>query len=182
MGKCIVDKDALNSCLDIELSKCNCGILKYCPIIFSEAQIKYHLIHSLRKWEYYINCGNNKIMERIYRVISGYWQRRAGMIIPPNVVDMGLSIPHIGPIIINNYCDIGKNCRIHVGVVIGANKENCPGKCPVLGNNIYIGPGAKIFGEVYIADGVKIGANAVVNKSCIRSDSLLVGIPAEIKK
>ena len=67
----------------------------------------HHLIHSLRTWEYYINCGNNWILERTYRVISGYWQRKAGVIIPPNVVDMELSIPHIGPIIINNYCDIG---------------------------------------------------------------------------
>ena len=39
------------------------------------------------------------------------------------------------------------------------------GGVPILGNNIYIGPGAKIFGKIQIVDGCKIGANAVVNKS-----------------
>lgn len=39
------------------------------------------------------------------------------------------------------------------------------GGVPVLGDNVYIGPGAKIFGKVQIADGCKVGANAVVNKS-----------------
>ena len=49
----------------------------------------------------------------------------------------------------------------------------------MLGNNFYIGPGAKIFGEVYMAVGVKTGANAVVNKSCINPDLLRVGVPVE---
>lgn len=49
---------------------------------------------------------------------------------------------------------------------------------PVLGDNIYLGPGAKVFGRITIADGCKIGANAVVNKSCVQENSVLVGVPA----
>ena len=55
------------------------------------------------------------------------------------------------------------------------------GGVPVLGDNIYLGPGAKIFGRVVIADGCKIGANAVVNKSCEQKNSVLVGVPAQRK-
>lgn len=71
---------------------------------------------------------------------------------------------------------IGKNLRIHVGVNIGANGGNPP----KLGDDIYIGPGAKIFGDIYIADGCKIGANAVVNKTCIEKNKHLVGVPVHI--
>lgn len=49
----------------------------------------------------------------------------------------------------------------------------------MIGDNVYLGPGAKIFGGIYIADGCKIGANAVVNKSCKEKNGILVGIPAK---
>ncbi len=52
---------------------------------------------------------------------------------------------------------------------------------PVLGDSVYLGPGAKIFGNVMISDGCKVGANAVVNKSCIQKDTVLVGVPAQRK-
>ncbi|WP_223847722.1 hypothetical protein [Bifidobacterium callitrichos] len=44
---------------------------------------------------------------------------------------------------------------------------------------MYIGPGAKIFGNIYISDNCKIGANAVVNHSCQTVGATLVGIPAK---
>lgn len=55
------------------------------------------------------------------------------------------------------------------------------GGVPVLGDNVYIGPGAKIFGKIQIADGCKVGANAVVNKSFLVKKSILVGVPAQRK-
>ncbi|MBT0889312.1 hypothetical protein KJR38_03095 [Streptococcus lutetiensis] len=49
---------------------------------------------------------------------------------------------------------------------------------PVIGNNVDIGVGAKIIGNVTIADGIKIGANAVVNKSFYEEGITIVGVPA----
>ena len=49
----------------------------------------------------------------------------------------------------------------------------------MIGDNVYIGPGAKIFGAITIGDNVKIGANAVVNKS-FGDDISIGGIPARI--
>ena len=46
-----------------------------------------------------------------------------------------------------------------------------------MGDNVYLGPGAKVFGEIYVANGSKIGANAVVNKSCHEENAILVGVP-----
>lgn len=95
-----------------------------------------------------------------------------------NTCDAGLNIAHVGPIVIHERCRIGKNLRIHVGVNIGANG----GEPPKLGDNIYIGPGAKVFGDITIAEGCKIGANAVVNKSCLDEKCTLVGVPVHTIK
>ena len=43
---------------------------------------------------------------------------------------------------------------------------------------MYIGPGAKIFGNVQIVDGIAVGANAVVNKSFLEPDISIAGVPA----
>ena len=67
---------------------------------------------------------------------------------------------------------------IHVGVNIGAHHN----KAPKIGNNVYIGPGAIIFGDIEIADNVSIGANATVNKSVFESNTVVAGTPAVIMK
>ena len=99
---------------------------------------------------------------------------KLGFSIPINTFGPGLSIAHYGPIIVNTATRVGKNCRIHVGVNIG----EVNGKAPQIGDNVYIGPGAKLFGDIIIGDNVKIGANAVVNKSFPEGDCTLVGVPA----
>ncbi|WP_080635436.1 serine O-acetyltransferase, partial [Pseudomonas asplenii] len=77
---------------------------------------------------------------------------------------------------------IGSGCVIGQGVTIGAaegfvSKE--VNKCPVIGDNCYIGAGAKIIGDIQIGDNCQIGASAVVLKS-IPNNSIVVGIPARI--
>lgn len=66
-----------------------------------------------------------------------------------------------------------------MGVNIGT-AAGTSGCAPQIGNNVYIGPGAKIFGPIHIADGIAIGANAVVNKDCLQENVTLRGVPARI--
>ena len=80
---------------------------------------------------------------------------------------------------ISSYASIGENCRIHAGVNIGT-AAGTIGQAPKIGNNVYIGPGAKIFGPITLADGVVIGANAVVNRDCLEKNATLVGVPAKV--
>lgn len=78
------------------------------------------------------------------------------------------------PVFAHNYCGvfisanarIGKNCVIFHQVTIGSNTlPDSNGKgAPQIGNNVYIGCGAKIIGNVTIGDNVRIGANCVVTK------------------
>jgi serine O-acetyltransferase len=102
---------------------------------------------------------------------------KLGFTIPLNVFGPGLSIAHRGTIVVNSGTKVGANCRLHVCVNIGtaANDSNA---APAIGNNVYIGPGVKIFGKITIADDIAIGANAVVNKSFVEPSITIAGIPA----
>lgn len=80
----------------------------------------------------------------------------------------GLCIVHPGTVVINDKVRIVKNARIHVCVNIGAAKDGAP----MIGDDVYIGPGAKIYGNIVIGDCVTIGANAVANRN-FGSDQLL---------
>jgi serine O-acetyltransferase len=97
--------------------------------------------------------------------------------IPKNVIGPGLFIVHYGTIIVNPKARIGAKCILHACVNIGEHK----GGAPKIGNNCYIGPGAKIFGDIVIGDNVSIGANSVVNKS-FPDNVVIAGVPAKIIK
>ncbi len=110
---------------------------------------------------------------------------RLGFSIPPNTFGPGLAIVHYGPIVVNGNARIGANCRTHVCVNIGGggglvDAETARGLAPVLGDDVYIGPGAKIFGPVRIADRCAIGANSVVNTSFDEPGCSIAGVPARV--
>jgi serine O-acetyltransferase len=100
-------------------------------------------------------------------------------IFPGTEIAKGFYIGHWGEIVIHPNTKIGENCNISQGVTIGvANGGKHPG-VPTIGDRVYIGPGAKIFGNITIGNDVAIGANAVV--TCNIPDSVSVGgIPAQI--
>ncbi len=135
----------------------------------------------LRKCEYYVNCKKSFLFTPIKFFLKIKLNRarlKYGWQIPLNVCSEGLSLPHCGPIIINSKAKIGKNCRIHVGVNIGT-KAGFSDLCPTIGDNVYIGPGAKIFGDIIIGNESAVGANAVVTKSFPEGHCVLVGVPAK---
>lgn len=90
----------------------------------------------------------------------------------------GLRINHYGLIVINSNARIGNWCDIHQGVNIGQNIE--PGSVPVIGNNVWIGPGAKIFGKIEIGNNTMIGAGSVVNRAFKDGNCRIAGVPAKI--
>jgi serine O-acetyltransferase len=133
----------------------------------------------LRKVEYYKNCRQDPIGKAYYyylRVKLHKAQVKLQFSIQPNTVGPGLSISRIGYIIVHPNSTIGENCRIHPGVIIGA--KGGKDLVPKIGNNVFIGPGAKIFGDIEIADGIAIGANSYVNKSFLEKNITIAGIPA----
>ena len=136
----------------------------------------------LRKAEYYTNVQTpfSRYLQYIYKIRLYVISKKLGYTIPCNTCGAGLSLPHYGPIIINGSARIGENCRIHTCVNIGASGGGM--NAPKIGDNVYIGPSAVIFGDISIANNVTIGANATVNKSCEEENVALAGTPAKIVK
>lgn len=139
---------------------------------------------SLRKCEYHKNKASNvfHLLAFIYRY---FWHERLavklGFSIPLNVFGPGLAIVHSGTIVVSVNAKVGANCRLHPSTCIGASggEEGAP----VIGDNVYIGPGAKVYGDIKIGSNNAIAANAAVNKSFEENNILIGGVPAvEIQK
>ena len=162
----------------------NRSVLRKVRDLFFPNPIK-RFLELLRKYEYLNNTKNrHKAIKyfRLFFVIKKFRKLslKLGFSIPINVFGAGLSIPHYGTIIVNKATRVGKNCRLHAGVNIGASAGKK--EAPKLGDNIYIGPGAILFGDIEIANNITIGANATINKSCMEEDCVLAGTPAQIIK
>lgn len=116
----------------------------------------------------------------IPRFFLGRLVYKLGISIPFNTkIGSGFYIGHFGGIVVNGESVIGNNCNISQGVTLGqANRGRNKGY-PTLGDNVYIGPGAKIVGAVKIGNNVAIGANCVVTKD-IPDNSVVVGIPGRV--
>ena len=94
-------------------------------------------------------------------------------------IDRGLCLAH-GYVTIDGTVTIGRNCTINPYVTIGLSNSSKVGfslRGPTLGDNVYIGTGAKILGPVTIGNNVKIGANAVVITD-IPDNHTAIGAPA----
>ncbi|MCL1112985.1 serine acetyltransferase [Shewanella basaltis] len=146
------------------------------PRFFGDEVWKFQVL--LRFTEFFINVNRwyLKPFEFFFRYFKYSLGVKLGFSIPNNTFGPGLRIAHYGFIVVNSECRIGSNCTVHAGVNIGKNLNSIG--APKLGNNIYIGPGVKIFGDIELADYIKIGANSVVNRSFNESGVTIVGIPA----
>ena len=132
----------------------------------------------LRRIEYLHNTAGHNPLKGIWRfvleVVNHRLATRLGFTIPKNVFGPGLHIVHYGTIVVHPDARVGRNCRLHPSTSIGDYNG-----VPRLGDNVYIGPGAKIYGPVTLGDNVAVGANAMVNKS-FGSNVTLGGVPARI--
>lgn len=80
-------------------------------------------------------------------------------------------------IVIHSNTKIGEQCLVSQNVTIGRNFGDT--KVPVLGDNVYVGTGSVIFGEITIGDNVIIGSNTLINKD-IPANTTVVGNPFKI--
>ena len=154
------------------------GRAKISPGIFGDEIWKFQL--TMRKLDYYHYLKNKNafasVLYAFYRYRYHNLSVKLGFSIPYDICGKGLAIPHYGCVVINQTAKIGDNCRILDGVNIGA--TNGINKAPQIGNNVFIASGAKIMGDITIADDVAIGANAVVTRSITEPGTTWVGVPA----
>jgi serine O-acetyltransferase len=91
----------------------------------------------------------------------------------------GLFIGHCGGIVVNARATIGRNCNLSHGVTIGQTNRGEFAGCPVIGDSVFIGPGATIIGCISVGSHAAIGANAVVVKP-VGNHEVVVGNPARM--
>ena len=136
---------------------------------------KYQVL--LRKCEYYHNT-NKKFRYLYNRRKKNCLGIKLGIEIWENCFEEGLIIYHAGNIVVNGNCKIGKNCSLYGSNCIGNNGKDQ--FVPNIGNNVKIGVGAKIIGNVVIANDVFIAAGAVVISSVNEAGATVAGIPAKV--
>ena len=95
-------------------------------------------------------------------------------------IGAGLYLGHLVCIVVNTQTVIGRNCTLGHEVTLGQTnaRSRRPG-CPVIGDNVYIGCGAKVIGGISIGDDSAIGPNSVVIKD-VPPLAVVSGIPAQV--
>lgn len=183
----IKNKDELYKCLAADASKypsLNTNwktSLKH--LLFSnpinDQRYIWKYIKTLRYVEYY---ETNKKKSLKYYLLDIYYlfklrkyARITGFQIPPFTCGAGLQIWHWGPIIINPKAHLGNNCTLYAGVLIGHKSENKG--APIIGNNVFIGAGTKIIGNIRIGDNVTIGQNCLIVKN-VEANHTIVETPS----
>ena len=114
------------------------------------------------------------------RLISQISRFFTGIEIHPGAqIEKHLFMDHGMGIVIGETSIIGENVTIYHGVTLGGVSLDKGKRHPTIGNNVIIGAGAKVLGNITIGDNSKIGANSVILKD-IPQDSVAVGVPGKI--
>ncbi len=114
------------------------------------------------------------------RYLSERAKRKTGIEIHPGAqIGHSLFIDHGTGVVIGETAIIGDNVTLFHGVTLGGTGKERGKRHPTIGNNVFIGSGAKVLGNIVIGDNVKIGANAVVLTD-IPKNTTAVGVPVRI--
>lgn len=138
------------------------------------------LVYRFGRWRYGIRFTPlRKCFSLCYKIMLKLVQMATGIELPCEAkVGRNFRIDHFGAIIVSGYASFGDDCVIRNGVTVGL--KNVENPCaPRIGNNVSIGAGAKVLGDITVGDNVDIGANAVVITD-VPSDSTAVGVPARV--
>ena len=100
---------------------------------------------------------------------------------PGAKIGNGFFIDHGMGVVIGETTIIGDNVTIYQGVTLGGTGKEKGKRHPTIGNNVVIGAGAKVLGNILIGDNSYIGSNAVVIKD-VPANSTVVGVPGRITK
>ncbi len=160
----------------LECDRLALGQKKKRPSFFGDEIWKFQIY--MRKLDF-CRCagGVYALIGKYYGLRYHYLSIKLGFSIPCDITGPGLSLAHYGTLIISTKSRIGKDCRIHAGVNIGANAGEA--EAATIGDGVYIGPGAKLIGAVKIGNGAVIGANAVVTHD-VPENVTVAGVPAKV--
>lgn len=127
------------------------------------------------------NKLNSLGLKRVAKIVSGFNRVLFSTWIPSTaIIGKNFTIGYWGlGVVIHSNAKIGNNVTIAQNVTIGRNFGDKD--VPVIGNDVYVGTGSVVFGEIYIGNNVIIGSNSLIN-SDIPDNCTVVGNPMRIIK
>jgi serine O-acetyltransferase len=112
----------------------------------------------------------------LFRIVLIHYEYKFGIQIPYiTKIGYGLYIGHFGTIVVHPQSVIGNNVNLSQGITIGLKGSGVP----TIGNDVYLGPGAKVIGHIKIGNNAAIGANCVVTKD-VQDNAIVVGVPGRV--
>jgi len=108
------------------------------------------------------------------------WVVRYGFQIPHRTsIGRGFYLGHFGGVVVSVHATIGENCNLSHQVTIARANRGPKQGAPVIGDRVYVGPGAKVIGKIVVGNDVAIGANAVVVDD-VPAGAVVGGVPARV--
>lgn len=147
---------------------------------YGEAGANAYVRRFMRYFRRVQTC-KNPLLRLYYRFMFKRVSEKRGNEIPwSTTIGKGLYLGHAYNIAINPSAVIGENCNLHKGVVIGQTNRGPRKGAPVIGNNVWIGMHATLFGKITVGEDVLIAANSFVNCD-VPPHSIVLGNPCIIK-
>lgn len=119
--------------------------------------------------------GLARVLSQVTRFFTGV------EIHPAAQLGRRLFIDHAMGVVIGQTTIVGDDCVLYQGVTLGGTGNESGKRHPTLGNNVTVGTGAKVLGNIHIGDNVRIGGNSVVVKD-VPNNCTVVGIPGRVVK
>ena len=151
--------------------------------IYCWSQVKIFIFFSLFKYMFFSHSIISYksfllliIQTPLYRRKKNRIGLRLGIEMSENSIGKGAIIYHPNSIVINGYSKIGENCKFHGNNCVGNDGKSL--KSPMIGNNVRLGVGAKVIGDIILADNITVAAGAVVVDSFLEEGIVIGGVPA----
>lgn len=143
-------------------------------VLFCYPGLQALSLHRIAHWLY--SAG----LPLVPRLISQLSRFLTGIEIHPGAkIGSGVFIDHGMGVVIGETAIVGNYAVIYQGATIGGTGKETGKRHPTLGENVVVGAGAKVLGNIQIGNNVRIGAGSVVLRDA-PSDCTVVGIPGRI--
>ena len=187
----------INQQLERNCSKQNQSLanIPWLANLWSDFKIIFERDPAANNWLEILICYPGVHAMALHRVANWLWHNRVPVlprflshlgrfftgieIHPGATIGKGVFIDHGMGVVIGETAIVGDYCLIYQNVTLGGTGKQTGKRHPTLGNNVVVGAGAKVLGNINIGNNVRVGAGSIVLRN-VPDDCTVVGIPGRI--